>query len=338
MVATVMVRNFSAVAEVLEELGVAPTTVLNALNLSPDLFVSRENRILFEDLGRLVEQCVQVTHCDDFGLRVGMREDASAVGLAGLMSLNSATVAEALQVIAAGLRISDTGGLFSFEARNGALWLSYGLVVENIVAGDQIIDGAVAIICNLMRQLCGPDWKPDRVTLTRRPPREPSRFRQFFGAPVDYGASAGCLVCDASVLKRAVVTQNADHRDILAPFYHAAVSASGVDLVSTIRAVMRTQAHAGRLTRLRIAQVLGLSENMLVSRLAEANVTFSALADETKYELARKLLASGKDLRLIAGELGFADASAFNRAFVKWSGQTPGRWRADWSRRRETAG
>ncbi len=40
------------------------------------------------------------------------------------------------------------------------------------------------------------------------------------------------------------------------------------------------------------------------------------------------MLASGKEMRAIAGELGFADVSVFNRAFVKWSGQTPGRWRA----------
>jgi AraC-like DNA-binding protein len=41
------------------------------------------------------------------------------------------------------------------------------------------------------------------------------------------------------------------------------------------------------------------------------------------------MLASGKDMRAIAGELGFADASVFHRAFVKWSGQTPGRWRSE---------
>jgi AraC-like DNA-binding protein len=64
----------------------------------------------------------------------------------------------------------------------------------------------------------------------------------------------------------------------------------------------------------------------------EAGVTFSDLAEEVKYELARQMLAAGRELRTIAGEIGFADASAFSRAFVKWSGETPGRWRADRAR------
>ena len=73
---------------------------------------------------------------------------------------------------------------------------------------------------------------------------------------------------------------------------------------------------------------MGISEYCLVKSIAEANTTFSDLAEEVKYRLARQMLASGKDIRAIAGELGFADASVFNRAFVKWSGQTPGRWRS----------
>jgi AraC-like DNA-binding protein len=31
----------------------------------------------------------------------------------------------------------------------------------------------------------------------------------------------------------------------------------------------------------------------------------------------------------IAGLLGFAEQSAFTRAFKTWSGTTPGRWRAE---------
>ena len=128
MVATIKVRNFHAVKEVLENFGVVPADALKRVGLDPNLFANKENVVLYADAARLVEECARLTNCDDFGLRVGMRQDASAMGLTGLLSLSAAKVGEALQFVVAGLKTSDTGGVFAFEARNGAafsaiLWL-----------------------------------------------------------------------------------------------------------------------------------------------------------------------------------------------------------------------
>ena len=145
-------------------------------------------------------------------------------------------------------------------------------------------------------------------------------------------APAAHLACPAAILSRTVATHNPQQLEILVPLFDAAVSQTRGDLVSTVRAILKAQVRGGRLTRARVAQAMGLTEHVLVYRLNEAEVAFSDLAEEVKYELARQMLAAGKELRAIAGELGFADASAFSRAFVKWSGETPGRWRADRAR------
>jgi AraC-like DNA-binding protein len=332
MVATIKVRNIYAVKEVLESFGVDPAKALVAVGLNPDLFSNRENVILYADAARLTVECARLAKCDDFGFRVGTRSDASAMGLTGLVSLNALTVGEALQFIVAGLKTSDTGGIFAFEARNGAVHLSYVVIDASVENAEHMVDGAMAIACNVLRQFCGPGWKPDGVALPRRAPRDPKAFRQFFGAPVEFEAAAARLVCDASVLNRAVATRNRGHMDILAPLFDAAVSKAKGDLVSTVRAVITAQVGGGRLTRARVAHALGLSEHVLVSRLAAAGASFSDLAEGVKYELARQMLASGRELRAIAGDLGFADPSIFNRAFVKWSGQTPGRWRSERAR------
>ena len=75
--------------EVLEAFGVDPADVLAGVELDPNLFSNRENVVLYADAARLVAECARLTNCDDFGLRVGMRSDASAMGLAGLVSLNA---------------------------------------------------------------------------------------------------------------------------------------------------------------------------------------------------------------------------------------------------------
>lgn len=329
MVATIKVRNFFAVKELLERLGHDPRAVLKSAGLDLGLFDNCENVVLYAEAARLLDHCAKITGCDDFGLQAGARQDASALGLAGLVSLNATRIGEALQTIVRGLKTCDTGGVFSFEMRGPLLSMSYVVVDPDVTDPTQIVDGSMAVACNVMRQLCGAQWRPDRVALTREPPRDLSRFRQFFGAWVEFGAATPSLVCDASVLKRSVAGHNPRHMDILAPLFDAALAQSGGDFVATVRAVLKAQANGGRLIRARAAEALGIGEHVLVGRLAESGLSFSDLAEEVKFELARTMIVAGREFRAIAGELGFADASAFNRAFAKWSGQTPGRWRAE---------
>jgi AraC-like DNA-binding protein len=47
-----------------------------------------------------------------------------------------------------------------------------------------------------------------------------------------------------------------------------------------------------------------------------------------RYEAAQSLLLKGGSIAEIAAQLGFAEQSAFTRAFRAWSGTTPARWRA----------
>ena len=65
---------------------------------------------------------------------------------------------------------------------------------------------------------------------------------------------------------------------------------------------------------------------MLIA-LEAFGVTFSGLADEARFEAAQSLLLKDKRIAEVAAVLGFAEQSAFTRAFMRWSGTTPGRWR-----------
>lgn len=328
MAAVLKVRNFRGVETVLEQFGVEIGPFLDEVGLPRDLFGNRDSFVFYADVDRLIGAATRACGCDDFGFRVGRLQDATAVGLAGLLSLHALKVSEALAIIASGLRASDTGGVFSAEQRDGLAALSYVVAAPGIAQAAHFVDASIAIIHNMMRQICGPDFRPELVALPRPKPRDVQSFEQFYGAPVEFGASAGRLSCASSWLDRKVVNHNPQYIDILTPLLRAETQARAPDLVSTVKAVLKAQVSGGRLTRARAARALGLTEHALAARLAEAGARFTALAEATKFELARDLLAAGRDQSAIAVELGFADVSAFNRAFVKWSGLPPGRWRA----------
>ncbi|NJM35006.1 MAG: AraC family transcriptional regulator [Rhodomicrobium sp.] len=69
---------------------------------------------------------------------------------------------------------------------------------------------------------------------------------------------------------------------------------------------------------------LRMSRSTLMRRLAEEGATFQVLLDDTRKALAmRYLTTSDLNNQQIAHLIGYADPNAFQRAFKKWTGQTP---------------
>ena len=161
--ATLKVRNCAAIPDILREMGADPGAVFSEAGVDPALFSSPDNTLTFAVLDTLVSQCVSATGREDFGLQVGVRTGATGIGLAALVSMHAPTVREALQVIAASLRTSDTGGAAILDQRGGQAFFGYVVIAPNIANADQIVDAAIAIIVSLMRSLCGPAWLPSRV-------------------------------------------------------------------------------------------------------------------------------------------------------------------------------
>jgi AraC-like DNA-binding protein len=322
-IATIKARNVYAIAEVLRELDVDVAQVLETVGITPEIFSDPQSTLPYSLVGRLLRECVRVTGCEDFGLRVGVKSDATAMGLTGLVSLNSPTLGEALQVITSSLMTSDTGGEAVLELRDENAILSYVVTAPNVEAADQITDGAIAIACRTMRQLCGSYWHPSRVALTREPPQNARPFLQFFMAPIEYRARAGGLTFPADFLRNQVLNSNPDYLEILSPLLKESAHRAHSDFVSQVKTILRTQSIGGRLTLNRAALELRLSPRTLTRRLRTSGVPFSHLVNQLKFEAAQALLVKNCKCREIAIILGFADAAAFSRAFRSWAGTTP---------------
>ena len=72
-----------------------------------------------------------------------------------------------------------------------------------------------------------------------------------------------------------------------------------------------------------------MSERTLQRRLKDEGVTFAALVDEVRPDLARMYLADPKlAIFEVAFLLGYSEPSAFNRAFRRWTGTSPSDFRS----------
>ena len=77
-----------------------------------------------------------------------------------------------------------------------------------------------------------------------------------------------------------------------------------------------------------LAQQMHFSPSTLRRHLIDEGQSYQSIKDALRLDLAiSQLCHSDKSVEGIALDLGFAEASAFHRAFKKWTGTRPGEYR-----------
>lgn len=99
-------------------------------------------------------------------------------------------------------------------------------------------------------------------------------------------------------------------------------------IVGELERALRAQVLARDSSVTRVAELLAMHRRTLNRRLQREGTTFRAVLEQVRFDAARELLRDeGREIEEIARMLGYTEASAFTRAFRRWSGTTPGRWR-----------
>lgn len=76
------------------------------------------------------------------------------------------------------------------------------------------------------------------------------------------------------------------------------------------------------------ARHLNVTSRTLLRRLAAENLTFQGIKDDLRRDMAiHELEWTAKSIDEVSCDLGFSSAAVFHRAFKKWTGMTPGRYR-----------
>jgi AraC-like DNA-binding protein len=100
------------------------------------------------------------------------------------------------------------------------------------------------------------------------------------------------------------------------------------DFTDHVRHQIATRIGLGALTAPVVAATMGLSRRTLDRKLASFGTAFSQLLEEVRFARARRLLAAAHaPISDISLELGYAEPSAFSRAFRAWAGISPQAYR-----------
>lgn len=327
-VATVRIGPLAEIPSVLRDLGCEPAAILNDAGFELAYFDDPDVPIPYVAGSKLIARCVAATGCEHFGLLVGMRGGPSSLGLAGFLLKNARDVGSALRDLVRHLDLHDRGGVPTLDVRDATSLLGFAIVEPGTEATGQIYDLSMAVACNIMRNLCGAHWNPTEVLLPRPRPRDVAPWTRFFRAPVRFDADQCALAFPSRWLAHPVATAD--------PLLYRHLEKQAADLRNDrdrnltvdVRRVVRGTVTGGKCTATRVAQLLGIHERTLNRRLRAEATAFQRVLDEVRFDMSRQLLDNtSMKLADIAAALGYTEASAFIRAFIRWSGATPQQWR-----------
>lgn len=326
--ATVRIGVTVAIPTVLRSLGANPAEVLAEVGFDPELFDDPDNLISFAARGRLFNHCVAKTGCQHFGLLVGQQGGLHSLGLVGLVAKYSPDVGAALRHLVRFLHLHVRGAASTLAVDGPTAVLSFDSYLPHVEAVDQVGAGAVAVIVNILRTLCGTRWMPIEVEFAHREPDDVQPFRRFFRAPLRFDAEQYAVAFSAAWLHQEIPGFDAALLRLLLQQINALEAKNGGSFPDQVRIMLRTALMTGNAKSDEIAARFSMSSRALNRRLNAFETSFRTLSDEVGFEIARQMLKdTALEIDQIATILGYANASAFTRAFRRWSGNTPARWR-----------
>jgi AraC-like DNA-binding protein len=241
----------------------------------------------------------------------------------------SATVGEGVERFARFFGLIADAIALSIECDDGAHCLRLARADGGAVP-PVYVDYVFAALVTRIRMKIRPALRVLRVELRQPEPAADAVHARVFRAPVHFDAPADRL-CFADAEWRAPM-DSADaalahvleeHARILARRTPTVAAGFCADVEKTIASALAEGASAQE-----VARALHCSVRTLQRKLVATGTTFRQVSDTVRGQLAVDYLSdSNVSIAEVAFLLGFSDQSSFNRAFRRWTGEPPGRWR-----------
>ena len=332
-VAAGYVRSFVKLAEAH---GAKRGAILCEAGIPPDSLDRPDTRVPFAQFKVLMRAAKAAAGEPALALHFGASAPFNEVSIVGLIAYSAATMGAAFEQTNRYSRLvvevdgHETASRFAIVRREDGVWIEDRR--RNPNEFPELTESTwVRFISDRARAF--PKRPPYvlEVHVTHSEPAHAESYRQFFSMPVVFGASWNAMRIRESWLDeptgqgdRYVFGVFSTHADGLLRSLLESKTIRG-----RIEAELLPILHTGGISMATIARKLGYSRSTLHRRLAAEGETFEVILDDLRRRMALDYLDSRKvSVDEAAYLTGFSDASAFSRAFRRWTGTTPGKFRS----------
>jgi AraC-like DNA-binding protein len=314
----------------LRGLGADPATVLAAAGLAADALDNPEGLIPYGAMGRLLRIASEQTQTPHFGLLLGQHIGTQSLGLVGDLMSQAPSIGVALEDLAANQHRHARGAVIYLLPQADQVLFGYAVYHPGVEGSAQIYDGAATAAFNILRNLVpAQDLNLLEVQISRHAPTDATAYQRYFGTRIRFGTEQTGVVFPASWLARPLAKSDPARRKALEEQVEVFWAVGEFDLIARSRRALRLGLLTGSVSGEQLSARLAIPRRTLHRRLKAQGHSFQTILDETRFELARQLLAN---TRLPMAEIGFilryAEQAVFTHAFFRWAGETPSDWRA----------
>jgi AraC-like DNA-binding protein len=264
------------------------------------------------------------------GLHVAAEMDIRSIGLLFYLTGSAPTVTEALENLARYSQTTNEALAVEISRRRDEAILAVRHVQDFDEQHRQFFELLALWLIRTLHKETNRDFALLRVTFTHARNADLREIHRLLRCPVEFAQTADSWVLPQRVMDLPIVSGDSQLLKIL--------TAHADDLLTERHSVTGLQSLvANQLTNLLpsgesraavVARQLGMSQRSLTRHLAEEGTTFGEVLERLRQRLAARYLADDRmSVQQTAWLLGYSEVGAFNHAYKRWTGTTPGRTR-----------
>ena len=321
------------ISERLRAAGLPTEEIIQKAGIKPYLLNQKNSRIPFRQHAELLDLAATALENGCFGLELAAKEiDPRDGGLLVYAALSSKTFGEAVSVLERYVHVLNEAVDVSSDMTGDAAVIEFDLTERKAKSLRQATEFGMANLVRSLRFLTGMQIRPVGVSFAHPRNREIVKFERFFGCPVQFAAKQNSATFSRRHLALPIATADDRLLGILTGYCDeilADCEENSPELRHQVERIVMRLLSRGEAEMRNVAHELGMSMRTLARKLNESGATFTEILDRLRFDAAQKYL---KDASLTPSQitflLGYSEVSAFSHAFKRWTGTTPGGWRA----------
>jgi AraC-like DNA-binding protein len=320
-----------------EELGHKRATILARFGLTEEELAEPEGRVPSVVVYKLFLLLAESSEDPWIGATVarGTSPEIGGLGVVTYTCGRSATLGRAFERLARYLAIIDSAARFVQRPLAEGIVVGIDTPTEDAFESPQGTLFGLAMILQSVRSMTGQEIQPREVRLKLGAVDDLAGGVKAFGTDnFVFNAEENAIVLDGAVLEMPLATADPSLAAILDGYATrlldglAGETPDDDDILQRVRrTIIELLAEDASLPA--VAEHLKLAERTLQRRLKEEGRSFQELLDEVRQSLAERYVCDeGLTQAQIALLLGYSDVTAFSRAFKRWFGKSPSKFKA----------
>lgn len=313
--------------EALRGLGADAAGLARSAGIATEPLEDSDTRVPGACLVRLFELAAEALDDPLVGLHAGARVETR--GPLFYLLLSTPRLADGLRLFAQFARVPLSTQRMVVQQRGADVELTVDPGDPLLTGSHHAVDYLLGANLSALRRAI-PGFRLLAVEVAHAELGPPGEAARIFGCPVSFDCARNALCFPESTLAGVPAAANAaiaeEIRKYTAAIFQQVTASSAADRVAdAIRAMLIAGLPADRAA---VARRLHVSERTLQRQLELEATRFKIVRDRVRGELSRALL-SNRTLKVetIALSLGFAEVASFSKAFSRWSGDSPSRYR-----------